>query len=116
MGFVWETKTRHERDRKRFKTDVARGRKRACADLEIGPRTLLALPSNLPAGAIETAAPLQLRATDPACVWAKRRAEKMISGENAAIRRTATPEAIQFSVVCVLVGEVRATTTRRKPT
>jgi hypothetical protein len=35
----------------------------------------------------------------------------MTSGEKAAIRSTATPEAIQFWVVSLSVGEVRLTTT-----
>jgi hypothetical protein len=40
----------------------------------------------------------------------------MTRGEKAAIRRTASPEAIQFSVASVSIGELRAVTTRRKPT
>ena len=46
-------------------------------------------------GAIDIAAPAQPRATEPAWAWAKRRAEKMTTGENAAIRKTATPLAIR---------------------
>src|SRR5947209_2096490 len=40
----------------------------------------------------------------------------MTKGERAAIRRTATPDAIQFSVASVSVGDANARTTRRKPT
>ena len=50
-------------------------------------------PTSFPAGATAIAAPARLRVTLPAWLWAKRIAEKMTSGEKAAIRRTATPEA-----------------------
>src|SRR6266851_8789045 len=108
----WQTRIRHWPDRRR----AIRALKRFCADCTRGLKALLALPISLLAGAIETAAPVQLRATDPAWLWAKRKAEKMTRGEKAAIRSTATPEAIQFWVVSLLVGEVRPTTTSRKPT
>jgi hypothetical protein len=59
--------------------------------------------------------PAKLRATEPAEPWAKRRAEKITTGEKAAIRSTAKPEAIQFSVVSVSALAVSATTTSRNP-
>src|SRR5712692_436106 len=86
------------------------------ADFASGLSALPALPSSLPVGAMATVAPVKLRATEPAWVWAKRSAEKTTSGEKAAIRSTARPDAIQFSVVSVLAAEVSATTTRRNPT
>src|SRR5439155_172566 len=60
--------------------------------------------------------PVRLRATLPACAWANRSEVKMTTGENAAISRTANPDAIQFSVVSLSVGETSELTTRRKPT
>src|SRR6202171_733163 len=93
-----------------------RAMKPVCADCTTGLRALVARLISLHACAIETPARGQLRATDPAWLWAKRRAEKITTGENAAIRSTATPEAIQFWVVSLLVGGVRPTPTSRKPT
>jgi len=63
-----------------------------------------------------TPVPVRLRATLPAWAWAKRSEVKITTGEKAAIRSTATPDAIQFSVDSLPTGETRAPTTRRKPT
>ena len=49
---------------------------------------------------------MRLRATLPAWPWAKRSEVKITTGEKAAISRTATPDAIQFSVMSLSVGRV----------
>src|SRR6266536_2474079 len=103
---------RHGRDRKRTIREASRVR----ADRTSGWASLVALPSTLPVGIKERPAPVKLRATLPACAWAKRREVKITTGEKAAISKTATPDAIQFSVVSLSVGETSAETTRRKPT
>ena len=80
-----------------------------------GRTAFRALPSTLPAGAIAIAVPAKPLATEPADPCAKRSAEKMTMGEKAAIRSTAKPDAIQFSVVSVSALAVSATTVSRKP-
>jgi len=60
--------------------------------------------------------PVRLRATPPAWAWANRSEVKITTGEKAAIRSTATPDAIQLSVISLSVADTSALTTRRKPT
>src|SRR5665213_3289663 len=101
---LWPDRRRspsHWRDRTRAMREVTPELMRRPADRVSGRRRLRALPMSLPAGAIETAVPAQPRAIEPAEPWAKRRAEKMTTGEKAAIKSTATPLAILFSVVSV---------------
>src|SRR5947207_12547463 len=88
----------------------------AFADRTTGWARRLTFPSNRPVGRADRPVPARLRATLPAWACANRSDVKITTGEKAAINKTATPEAIQFSVVSLSLGDMSAVTTSRKPT